>query len=148
MPEQDTATHAEPLDALVLALLAADGPDKLMLTDTGSLHRLLASAGSDAMARQVLPRLGYRPDPILTRRVVGLDDAMLRLAGTGRLRPKDGGWSLSTTGRAAGKRFLRQYAAPELAQVRELAERWRAAAVAETGRRLRASGLQATQHGS
>jgi hypothetical protein len=145
MPVSHVGQRVGSLDALFLTLMAAGGPDTVTLTDTGALHRLLATATDDPETRAWLPQVGHSPDPLLTRRVAGLDRAVLALATTGRLQPTPGGWCLSSAGQATAERLLRDADARVEDAIRVLAARWRWLALAETRRRDR--GLQVAHPG-
>jgi hypothetical protein len=126
------------LEPLVLLLLAAGGPGTLRLADNWPLHRVLAEASADTAWAPWLPPLTHRPDPLLVRRVCGLDDALLALATAGGLVPTAGpGWRPSRPARATATRHLRALDHAARDHLTGLARRWWELAGAEAERRGR-----------
>jgi hypothetical protein len=122
----------------VLLLVAAGGPGTVRLTDNWPLHRVLAEASAHTAAAPWLPALAHRPDPLLVRRVSGLDDALLALAAAGGLVPTAGpGWRPSRPARAAATRQLLALDDAAREHLTALARRWCHLARAEAERRGR-----------
>jgi hypothetical protein len=125
------------VEPLVLLMLAAGGPERMRLSDSWPLHRVLAEQASGASARPWLPRLGHRPDPVLTRRVSGVDEAVLALAESGALVPDGSGWRPSRPAMASARRHLRAMDDDVRADLYRLARAWRELDRAQAERRGR-----------
>lgn len=124
------------LRAVVLLLLATDGRVRLRLSDNAPLHSaLIRSEGSSAL-QTLLPRVGHRPDPMIGRRVSGLDRALRQLAEDGSLVPVSGSrWRASGSARAVALRDLAALPLAVREGVRDLAYRWHGLATSEAQRR-------------
>lgn len=121
----------------MLLMVAAGGPGRVRLTDNWPLHRVLVERASDPSARSWLPRMGHRPDPVLTRRISGLDDALLALAESGALVPDGPCWRPSRPALASARRHLRAYDDDLREDLYRLGRAWRELDRAQADRRGR-----------
>jgi hypothetical protein len=128
----------EPLAVLVLLLLAAGGPRHLRLADNASLHISLVRADNDGSLGEVFPQLGHRPDPMVGRRVSGLDKALRDLVACGSLVPSSAGrWRSSTAASDACKLELATKPPAFRERIRKIANCWKTLAQDEAVRRGR-----------
>lgn len=142
----DGAAERMTLEPLVLLMLAAGGPDGVRLTDNWPLHRVLVQQASVGSAVPWLPRIRHLPDPFLTRRVSGLDEALVALADSGALVPDGSCWRFSRSAMASARRHLPAFDDDVRAHLYRLGEAWRALDRAQAERRGRV--LQAAAGGA
>ena len=141
----------DPLDELVLLLLLAGGPPRLDAGGLVALHAALRAALDDGVSEEgplagALAGLGHRPDPLVGRRVTGLDQTLARLRGSGWLtRDQPGGWVLpDEPGRLLAQHLMRM-PAEDVQAIRRLACEW--AGVAAAHEALRGEGRSAARPG-
>jgi hypothetical protein len=121
---------------LVELLLVCDGPPAVRLSDNASLHGTLVRAASESTFAGLLAGLGHRPDPLLGRRVTGLDQALRNLAEDGTLVPStQSRWRPSAVAETLARQRFDDLPSRQRRVIRELARRWRASAAAESERR-------------
>lgn len=124
------------LRSVVLLLLAAEGPSQLRLGDNAPLHITLVDADRDGALAALLPALGHRPDPMIGRRVTGLDSLLRELAEHDLLVPTgESLWRLSAAASTSARRELAALPSQLRTQVNELGRLWRSLARAEAQRR-------------
>lgn len=116
---------AAALDRLVL-LLVADVPVEVRLADSGALHRALVAAQRQGRLPGFVARLGHRPDPMIGRRVTGLDEALARLVHKVRLVEASAArWRVTPMAAAEARRLLAVLPFGDRRAVGELAASWR-----------------------
>jgi hypothetical protein len=123
-------------DLVPLLLVCGGGPPAVRLSDNATLHGTLVRAANDPTFSVLLAGLGHRPDPLLGRRVTGLDQALRQLAEDGILVPSTRSWwRPSAVVRTLTRQRFEALPADRRQVIRELARRWRASAAAESARR-------------
>lgn len=128
--------NGEDLGGLVLLMVVAGGPARLRLVDNASLHGALASAASWRRPPTPIRGLGHRPDPMVGRRVTGLDAALRRLVRDGLLIPADGlTWQPSPTAERESRAALAALPSSARASIRRLARFWQDVSEREAARR-------------
>jgi hypothetical protein len=128
------------LGDLLLLLLAAGAPVPVRLSDNWPLHRALTEVDSHGPMAALLPVIGHQPDPLVGRRVTGLDAALSELARAGALTASSGGgWRPPTVVLRHGRRALAALPPSVRPAVEELAQRWYALTRAEAERRRQPS---------
>lgn len=114
------------LDGLVLLLLVADAPIHVRLADNGTLHRAVVDAHQKGRLAGVVHALGHRPDPMIGRRVTGLDQALRVLVDSGHLVEASAArWRITNLAAAAARRRLAAFPFEHRRAVGELAASWR-----------------------
>ena len=137
MGNRDYLTERVGLDGLVLLLLAAGGPAELRLVDSGALHRAVVAAYRHGRLAGVVPQLGHRPDPMIGRRVTGLDDALRRLVADDRLvQTSAAHWRITQMASAQARRHLAALSFEHRRVLGELAASWRYLAERDAERRF------------
>lgn len=130
------ADEALTLERLVLLMLVGDGPMDFRLADSAALHATIVQASFDGSLAAVIQRLGHRPDPMIGRRITGLDDALRELADVGTLIPiTDMRWRAALGAEALARCELAALPMETRTLVRDLARHWRKLTNREAARR-------------
>jgi hypothetical protein len=131
---EDGTAHA--LARLVTLMLVAEGPSRIRLADNAALHATFVQAECEGPLAVYLPTLGHRPDPMVGRRISGLDRALQLLATDGTLVPTGGTrWRVSYAAAIVARRELADFPSAARDAIRALSRHWRRLLRAEAERR-------------
>jgi hypothetical protein len=124
------------LARLVTLMMAAEGPSRIRLADNAALHATFVQADCDGPLAFYLPTLGHRPDPMVGRRISGLDRALQLLATDGRLVPTRGArWRVSYAAAIVARREFADFPSAARDAISALSRHWQRLLRAEAERR-------------
>lgn len=104
---KEQQTEPAPLGVLVSALLCAgEFTERFDLTDSWPLHEVVIAAAGSNTPVALLSRVGYRPDPMVGRRVVGLDHAIAAMVHEHDLIREGDGWRCSGHARSRALTYI------------------------------------------
>lgn len=119
-------TQPSDFGQLILMLLcSAEFEEPIGLTDNWPLHRVVVFAADHHAADRLMPSVGHRPDPMVGRRVIGLDRALASLVHRKDLVRNASGWRCSARAAARTTAELNGLDPDELETLRDLALVWR-----------------------